>query len=260
MNKVKLFSRLTLIVLAGFLIISGCKKHDKEHWSYEGDGGPAHWGELKEEFATCKTGGMQSPVNIPSNSESSEDGPVISYSTKPFSVIDNGHTVQANLEEGNTITLEGKKYSMKQIHFHSPSENQLNGKSFPLEGHIVHKAEDGSLAVVGIFFDSAADAKENPVLNKIWAHVPAEKEKDHKVEGEMLDLTMIFPEERSMFRFDGSLTTPPCSEGVKWNVFEGVTKIPAQQIEAFKKHYSNNARPVQDLHGRKILRVAAETK
>ena len=258
MIKIKINVLSVLFILVGIATISACKKHEKSHWSYEGDEGPSHWGELKEEFATCKTGSMQSPVDIAGTAETSEEGPKVSYVPKSFSVIDNGHTIQANIEEGNFITLEGKKYSLKQIHFHSPSENQLRGKAFPLEGHLVHKAEDGSLSVIAIFFDTMADVKENPVLNNIWGNVPSEKEKDVKVEGEMLDLVKLFPEEGSMFRFEGSLTTPPCSEGVKWNVFESAVKIPESQIDSFKKHYNHNARPVQDLHERKLLRVSVE--
>ena len=256
----KYISSGTLFIFSVFLFF--CSDHNKVHWSYDGEEGPDHWGTLSKDYSACKDGQFQSPVNIAENSEDiSQDrgdlSPVFHYSPSAFSEIDNTHTIQANLFGKNSIEEDGKEYLLKQIHFHSPSENQLNGRTYPLEAHLVHKAEDGSLAVVAVFFNAKSDATANAELDKIWSHIPGEQEKDIAVPDTELDLSGILPEDKTMFRFDGSLTTPPCSEGVTWNVFRSVVLLPESQIIAFQKHYDHNARPLQDLHHRKIIRTAA---
>jgi len=263
MKHSALFTAITII----FFAISYCSKH-KAHWSYDGGEGPAHWGDLDSKYLACKTGSIQSPVNITEDSVEIEDltknhpdslaSPVFHYKKLHFSEIDNGHTIQANVEEGDSLTLEGKNYVLKQVHFHSPSENHLNGRSYPLEGHLVHQADDGELAVVAVFYNASPGAEKNSELEKIWNHIPAEKEKEIPVENEFIDFTAFFPENKTMYRFDGSLTTPPCSEGVKWNVFASSVLLPESQIIAFQKHYDHNARPVQELNHRKIVKTASK--
>jgi len=241
-----------ILFVAFAAIAGGCKKGEhaehEHHWSYDGETGPSHWGDLKEEFSACKTGNVQSPIDVTNGGDQGGAAPVFHYSDSKVHVIDNGHSIQSNFDAGSSIELDGKTYKLVQVHFHSPSENHLNGETFAMEGHLVHKADDGSLAVVAIFFkEGGADAR--PAVAKIWSAIPAEQEKVND-SAATINANELFPSERTMVRFDGSLTTPPCSEGVKWNVFTAPVELPAEQIATFKEHYSHNARPIQPTNGR----------
>lgn len=221
------------------------------HWSYAGEGAPAKWAKLKPEFGTCAIGKAQSPIDIPSKKAEKGEGAIsFDYKTPPLKVIDNGHTIQVNIESGSSITVAGKSYELKQFHFHRPSEEKIDGKSFALVAHMVHKSEDGKLAVVAVLFKAGA---ENAFLKNIWANLPKEKEKESVVAGESLNLASLLPAKRTYFNFSGSLTTPPCSEEVNWFVLNTPVEASKAQIKAFAKLYPMNARPTQPLNGRKIM-------
>jgi carbonic anhydrase len=161
----------------------------------------------------------------------------------------NGHTIELiPVEANNTITLDGADYVVRQFHFHSPSEHTLDGKHFPLELHIVHKDRQGNLAVVGLLFDLG---EENTALQEMFANIPDDAHGGIELESP-IDLSVFFSGNETIYRYDGSLTTPPCSEGVKWNVSAQIMGVSKTQLDAFEAVYSGNNRPVQDLNGRKV--------
>ena len=218
------------------------------HWTYEGEEGPENWGTLSEEYATCADGSAQTPIDIVEPTQADIADPVLSYTAGAATVVNNGHTIQANAAEGNTLTLDGVEYPFAQIHFHASSEHTINGESFPAEVHFVHKTADGAIAVVGVMIsEGAAD-------NAAWAPftdaMGTAEEEETAVE---LDWAAMLPAQQTTYRYDGSLTTPGCAEGVKWNVMTTPITMSADQIAAFTGAYANNARPTQPLNGRKVL-------
>ena len=220
------------------------------HWAYEGKEGPENWAKLKPEFATCAAGQNQSPINI----DQTIDAPLKSLKgiQKIFAkeILNNGHTVQANFKFGNMLLLDDVPYQMKQVHFHAPSENTIKGKSFPLEAHFVHADKNGNLSVIGVMFK---EGKANSGLEKLWAQMPKEAGEPIALKAKVSASEMI-PDNRDYYRFSGSLTTPPCSEGVRWLLLKTPMTASKEQIETFEAvmHHHNN-RPVQPLNGRLVV-------
>lgn len=224
------------------------------HWGYTGHEDPAHWGDLDPKYAECKLGGSQSPININKDIIVKTQGlaPInFHYTTSADSVINNGHSVQVNIKPGSFIKIDGKEFELKQFHFHTPSENQIDGKNFPLEAHFVHQAKDGALAVVAVMFKNG---KENAVINKIWKKMPrkAGEKAACGLSAEMINA--LLPKHKEYYRFDGSLTTPPCSEGVRWFVLKEYSEVLQDEVNEFLHilHHPNN-RPVQPINARKVL-------
>lgn len=245
-------SLIFILVVAGVLFTACEKKEEKAHihWSYEGETGPDHWGELTPEFRTCATGNKQSPINL-SNMKSKEHTPIeFHYAPGGVEIVNNGHTIQVNYKKGNSIDVEGHTYELKQFHFHEPSENTLEGKSYPMEAHFVHADKEGHLAVVAVFFE---EGQMNQELQKAWDFMPTHTNEKNKI-GESVDAYILIPQNHDYFTFDGSLTTPPCSEGVLWLVMKGHDMASREQLEKFSvtMHHPNN-RPVQPLNGRDIF-------
>ncbi len=222
----------------------------KPHWTYEGKAGPENWGKLSPEFATCEIGRNQSPINI-ENAAAASLKPIRGIQKFPAKdIFNNGHTVQVNFKTGNMLVLDSAPYQMKQVHFHAPSENKINGKSFPLEAHFVHADSKGNLTVIGVMFK---EGKANLGLTKLWAQLPDKEGEPVPVKNRVIPSELI-PENRGYYRFSGSLTTPPCSEGVRWIMMKTPMTASKEQIEAFEQavHHSNN-RPVQALNGRVVV-------
>ncbi len=222
----------------------------KAHWTYEGKEGPENWGKLSPEFATCDIGRNQSPINI-ENTMSASLKPIRGIQKFPAKeIFNNGHTVQVNFKEGNMLVLDNSAYQMKQVHFHAPSENTINGKSFPLEAHFVHADSKGNLTVIGVMFK---EGKANLGLAKLWPQMPSKEDEPVALKNRVIPSELI-PENRGYYRFSGSLTTPPCSEGVRWILMKTPMAASKEQIEAFEravKHHNN--RPVQALNGRVVV-------
>ncbi|MFL5418262.1 MAG: carbonic anhydrase [Myxococcales bacterium] len=217
-------------------------------WSYDGAHGPTHWGDLKPEYATCKRGKHQTPIDI--RGAKIADLPAIefSYAPSPFRILDNGHSVQVNPGAGNFITVGGKRYDLVQFHFHHPSEERIEGKAFPLVAHLVHEDADGKLAVVAVLLRSGG---ENPFVEDLWKDLPADVEEEHASKT-TVDLLRLLPAKRGYYTFAGSLTTPPCSEDVTWFVLKQAVAISKSELATFAKKYSHNARPIQPLNGRAV--------
>ncbi|WP_457643407.1 carbonic anhydrase [Persephonella sp.] len=219
------------------------------NWSYHGETGPEHWGDLKEEYIMCKIGKNQSPVDISRMVEAELKKIDINYKAGGVSVVNNGHTIKVSYEPGSYIVIDGIKFELKQFHFHAPSEHKIKGKLYPFEAHLVHADKDGNLAVIGIVFK---EGKKNPVIEKIWANLPQKGEKvklAHKV-----NAYDLLPKKKKYYRYSGSLTTPPCSEGVRWIVMKEEMELSKEQIEKFRKLMGGDTnRPVQPLNARIIM-------
>jgi len=223
--------------------------HHGAHWGYEGHAGPAHWAEMSKEYSLCGSGKHQSPIDI-SKTTSKGLAPIqFDYRGTELDIINNGHTIQVNRGQGSSITVNGEKYELLQFHFHTPSENIVNGKAFPMEMHLVHKNAKGDLAVVGVFFQAGSD---NAVLAKAWGHMPHHAGDQDHVAAVSINAADLLPAKQAYYSFTGSLTTPPCSEGVKWMVMQAPVQASQAQIEQFTHTIGANARPVQRLHDRMV--------
>lgn len=218
------------------------------HWAYQGHGGPKHWGELESSFEACARGSAQSPVDIRNPVKADLPALDFQYAAAAPTLVNNGHTVQVNLPAGNNLVVDGKKLELLQFHFHTPSEEAVAGKHAAMVAHFVHKDEDGKLGVVAVLIQPG---KTNPAWAPIFAHLPRVGEQV-TVDGLSLDLPALLPAKKGYYSFEGSLTTPPCSEGVKWMVLKEPVKLSPQQIKAFRQVYNANARPLQPLNGRVV--------
>jgi carbonic anhydrase len=220
------------------------------HWAYEGKEGPAEWGKLDSTYATCSFGHTQSPIDI--KGAKSADLPALkfNYQAVPLNIIDNGHTIQINYPAGSTLAVGDKTYTLKQFHFHHPSEEHINGHGYAMVVHLVHADSEGHLAVVAVLLMQGAD---NPLLATLWKNIPSEKGKAVDVPGVTVNVTNLLPSDHGYYTFTGSLTTPPCSEGVTWYVLKHQSPLSADEIAAFAKIYPKNARPIQPLNDRQLL-------
>lgn len=226
----------------------------QHHWSYDGETGPNNWASLDPSFSKCANGTEQSPIDIELSKvklDKTLEDIKINYKPTPLTIANNGHTIQANDPSGsNFVVVEGKEYRLVQMHFHRPSENQINGQSFDMEGHLVHKNSEGNLMVLGFLIKAGGENKE---LAEIWSKLPKEEtSEDVKLE-KPVDLVNLLPKEKKSFRYNGSLTTPSCSEGVKWVVLEKNIEMSEKQIQAFGAIFPNNHRPIQPLNNRQVL-------
>ena len=221
------------------------------HWSYEGHGGPAHWASLEPEFASCKIGHVQSPIDIRTKAIKSETLPAIEFAYKPGTarIVDNGHTIQIVPAAGDSISVGGHRYELQQFHFHKPSEESIDGKRRDMVVHLVHKDDAGKLAVVAVLLKAG---ETNPVIAALWNNLPAHKESEVELKGVQIDPADLLPRDRSYYTFAGSLTTPPCSEGVTWYVLKNPSQVSNGEIARFARAYPMNARPVQPLNGRVV--------
>jgi carbonic anhydrase len=223
--------------------------HAGPHWTYEGEGGPENWGELSPEFRVCALGFEQTPIDLKGTIRAQLSGVTPIFQPQPLKVLNNGHTIQVNCAPGSVSYIDGQRFDLLQFHFHHPSEHLLSGQSFDLELHFVHKSSSGQLAVLGIFVKSGL---ENPALAPIWAAMPNEETPETDT-GQTISLAELLPAERGFFRYQGSLTTPPCSEGVLWSVFRQPIEASPAQIAQFADLFPMNARPIQGLNRRFLL-------
>jgi carbonic anhydrase len=203
---------------------------------------------MKPEFAKCSTGARQSPIDIRDGIKVNLDPVQFDYKPSGFRVIDNGHTVQVNVGQGNSIEVMGRRYELVQFHFHRPSEERIDGRQFDMVAHLVHKDIDGRLAVVAVLLDRGS---AQPLVQTIWNNLPLEKGEEVAARS-TIDLNDLLPAERNYFTYMGSLTTPPCSEGVLWMVMKQPVQLSAEQIGIFARLYPMNARPIQSVAGRLI--------
>ena len=217
-------------------------------WSYAGQTGPQAWAKLHPDFATCASGKRQSPIDIRDGLALDLDAIRFDYRPGAFSVVDNGHTVQVNVAPGSSIEILGRRYQLQQFHFHRPSEERIGGRRYEMSAHFVHKDAEGRLAVVAVMLERGAD---QPLLQAVWTNLPLEKGEE-QLSSRPLDPAQLLPADRRYYSYMGSLTTPPCSEGVLWLVLQRPVGVSPRQIEIFSYLYPMNARPVQRTAGRLI--------
>ncbi|MFD2111766.1 carbonic anhydrase [Thiorhodococcus fuscus] len=240
----------TRVVLFTLLTASCTAFAAHGHWGYSGAEGPDHWGELDQAFSVCGSGKNQSPVDLTEFIDAQL--PPIGFHYQPGGEEEenNGHSIQIDYAKGSGISLNGHEYALKQYHFHTPSENHIRGKAFPMEAHLVHVDAHGKIAVIAVMIQEGA---ENPALTEAWSLMPEQPETKvhlhHPVSAEDL-----LPKNRDYYRFTGSLTTPPCTEGVAWLVMKEPVTASADQIRKFASVMGHpNNRPIQAANHRVIL-------
>lgn len=229
--------------------VYAAEKQHAVHWSYTGHGNPAQWAHINPDFETCASGVTQSPINITKAEKADLPELEFQYQETTPSIVNNGHTIQINLASGNFLKVGTQKLELLQFHFHTPSEEQINGKRSDMVAHFVHKSADGQLGVVALLIKSGA---RNKAFTGIFQHLPRKGE-TISVENLKLNLSAMLPSNKNYYTFTGSLTTPPCTENVQWIVLKQAISLSSNQIKAFKNQYAFNARPVQALHERQIL-------
>jgi carbonic anhydrase len=221
------------------------------HWSYEGADGPQNWGRLKPEFNVCAIGRRQSPINI--EEATTLRGPAeplqFAYGPSSGSVVNNGHTIQVDVVGENTLTVRDTPFKLVQFHFHHPSEERVNHRSFAMVAHLVHRSAEGQLAVLAVLLDPG---EANNLIHKVWTHMPLDSGDRVRMPAGSLNLNELLPQDQRYYQFIGSLTTPPCTEGVLWLVLKQPAAISRDQLRLFGQMFPNNARPVQPVNGRPV--------
>ena len=220
-----------------------------EHWTYQGSEGAAHWGMLSLAYMACEAGSHQSPINIamPRHARTQEQLARM-YLPASGQVLHTGHTIQVNVQAGGGVFLNGRPYVLRQFHFHEPSEHHVDGRTYPMELHLVHDDARGHILVIGVLLDVGAD---NQALETIWKQLPGTV--GERVAIPDLNVSALLPANTHHFSYHGSLTTPPCTEGVQWVVLREHLTVSKEQIRKFISLVGHNARPVQPLHGRRVI-------
>ncbi|MCP4745873.1 MAG: carbonic anhydrase [Desulfobacteraceae bacterium] len=242
-------SKCNILICALILMIAGCNRGVQ--WAHYGSRGPENWGSLDPEFSACSEGKNQSPVNLTKFTETKLPGITFYYQVGGFEIINKGHTIIVNQKPGSKIIVGGNEFELKQYYFRSPSEHNIDNVSFPLEAHLVHQDKNGNYAIIAIFF-IAGEKNEN--ISQAWANIP-EQVGDRNKLSIKIDAETLVPDDRDYYYVNGSLTTPPCTEGVKWFIMKTPMTASIAQIEKFTfviKHPNN--RPLQPIHSRKILK------
>ncbi len=221
------------------------------HWDYYGKTGPLGWGRLDPAYRLCSQGKEQSPIDIRGAKLNKALPPIeFHYMAATVELENTGNTVRVNVKPGSYIIANGVRYDLEQFHFHHPGEEAVNGKLTDMDVHLVHKSADGKLAVLAVRL-SEERGDPNATLATLWQHLPAEAGKKETVT-EMINPGGVLPGDRGYWTYMGSLTAPPCTEGVRWFVFEQPVSISRSQLQAFARLYKINSRPLQDRNGRKI--------
>ncbi len=224
------------------------------HWTYEGEEGPAHWGELGPDFETCGAGVEQSPIGLSSSATLNPADLMMNYQPTAMTIENNGHTIEVVYDDnGSTLTVDGIAYKLLKFHFHSLGEHTVDGARADAEMHLVHQSADGGYAVVGVLINAGA---ENANYAPVWDHLPATKTEPETVEGVSVNAADLLPVNQTYYRYNGSLTTPPCTEGVKWFMMSNPVEISADQLAAFQAIYDFNYRPTQPFNDREYLVTA----
>jgi carbonic anhydrase len=242
-QALKLLTGLTLCPLCASIGVAS-----EKHWSYEGTTGPDQWGGLDPENAACATGGQQSPIDVAGPISARQPALKINWSKRPDTIVNNGHTIQLDFAEGDTLHIGNRVYTLKQFHFHHPSEHLVEGKRFAMEAHFVHAGPDG-LGVLGVLMVAGTP---NRTFRKIVSTMPREEGAPVPADP-AIEPARLLPSERSYYHYEGSLTTPPCSESVDWIVLTHPIEVGEDDIAGFAKLFPNNARPVQNRERRFIL-------
>lgn len=245
------FVVLIALVITGILMIfspASLASENTPHWDYGGANNPTQWSNLSEDFAQCASGQNQSPIDINGTIKTNSAPLEFHYQATPLVIVNNGHSIQVNYEKGSFVKINDQEYELLQFHFHTPSEHTIKEKASALEMHLVHRHNLGKLAVVGVMIETGSN---NSIIEQIWQNIP-EAKGTNKVENMMINVQDLLPQSHSYYSYNGSLTTPPCSENVSWNILTEPITISEEQIKQFQKLYQVNARPIQSLNRRLI--------
>lgn len=272
-KKLTFIKSLTAIVI---FVAGSTQASTLAHWSYSGHDGPANWANLANEYELCGSGQNQSPIDIQATVKSNLFKLNADYYNVPLQILNNGHTIQFNYASiseaqehqvsidgkshqlpsaksyNSSLKISGEKYSLLQVHFHSPSEHQVNGKHHSLEAHFVHANTDGQLAVVGVLFN---EGEANSLISKLWEFMPGEAGAVKKVDGVTVNAGDLLPDSLAYYHYRGSLTTPPCSEAVRWFVLKSPQTVSKAQVKKFLSVVGENNRPVQPINDRFLLKT-----
>lgn len=254
----KQFRERSLIVILGLMasltIFSGSAlASGPVHWSYDGEAGPTHWGELSPDFALCATGTEQSPIDIPAEAALNPADLDYAYLPSAVNIVNNGHTIQVNYDAGSTLKLDNQEYELVQFHFHAASEHTNNGQHAPMEMHLVHRNANGDTAVVGVWLENGS---ENTAFAPVFDNLPAVEGEPTTISGQTVNADSLLPVERTYHRYNGSLTTPPCTQNVKWIMLSDSVTLSDAQIGKYTAIFSDNFRPTQPLNDRQFLVTA----
>ena len=247
--------KTAIVAMSVALAFAAPSVAQQHHFGYSGETGPQNWGALNAEWRACAAGKNQSPIDLGGFVEAKLPPLALKYTTLGMSILNNGHAVQVNYAKGSQLHTDGhdgRTFELKQFHFHSPSEHTLNGKSFPMEMHLVHADMDGNLAVVAVLMSESPT--DNPAIAKLWAQMPAKSGEENTL-GTKINAADLLPKSKGYYRYSGSLTTPPCSEGVRWYVLKQLGTVSKGQVESFRKALgSSNNRPPQSINARAVLK------
>jgi carbonic anhydrase len=248
MKKTMMATVCAGVLCAGMAFASG----QAPHWGYSGPEAAQYWGDLSREYELCKDGHNQSPIDIDKTIEASLSPVIFNYKESSLFMVDNGHTVQVNYAPGSSIVLNGHTFNLLQFHFHTPSENTVKGNHFPMEAHLVHSDGEGNLAVVSVLFEEGA---ANKALEQIWPYMPEKVGQTVRMDAVKFNIADMLPPDHDYYYFNGSLTTPPCTQGVAWIVLKKPVTVSKAQFKKFHDIIGmNNNRPLQPMNARPVLR------
>jgi carbonic anhydrase len=238
-------------IMAAAAAVPALAGHQSHHWSYSGNEGPSHWAGLEAGNAACAAK-SQSPIEIRMHDARAAELPALrfDYRPVPLRIVDNGHTIQVNYSPGSSLTVGGKRYELVQFHFHRPSEEVVDGHRFAMVAHLVHRDPQGHLAVVAV---PLRPGQENGLMETLWRNLPKVKEKELARADVRINAASLLPKTHGYYAYSGSLTTPPCSEGVRWIVLKTPSEVSYREVEIFSARYPHNARPIQPRNGRQVL-------
>lgn len=237
-------------VLLASATASGQNPKPGPEFGYAGADGPNAWGDLTPAYLACKKGHSQSPIDIRETRKEALPPIQFHYADAPLRIINNGHSVQVNYAPGSWMTVDGHKYELRQFHFHHPSEEHINGKGFDLSLHLVHADSKGKLAVVAVLLEIGSP---NEAVRRIFDNLPQTPGKEQEIAGVPINAKDFLPGSLGYYTFEGSLTTPPCTEGVTWFVLKTPEDVSSDEVAAFAKLYPYDERPIQPTGGRTIL-------
>lgn len=250
-----LFSIVALVLISGSLLPAVAQESGEHaHWTYEGEEGPEFWGEIDPQYSLCAVGRAQSPIDIAGGQGVDLQDITFNYQPSTIQMVNNGHTIQVSYDAGSSITYNETDYALLQFHFHHPSEHTLAGETFDMELHLVHQDTNGGLAVVGVLLQAGEETNQS--LAPIFDNLPTTANEAVAIRG-TINAADFLPAEHLYYTYTGSLTTPPCTQGVRWLVLQEPVEISAEQMEAFAALFEMNARPVQPLNNRDLLADAS---
>ena len=243
---------IALLVVTAVLQSAGPRAQWKTAWSYEGAKGPEHWGDLDPNYAACKSGREQSPIDIRNARKAELPAIRFEYKNGPLKIINNGYTaVRVNYApgNGNFLVMGDQRYELTQFHFHHPSEEYIHGKPYDMVAHLMHESSEGKIAGVAVLLQAG---RANSTVHQLWEHMPNTPGKEEVIAGVEVNPTGLLPRDTSYYMYMGSLTAPPCTEGVTWFVLKTSVDISAEEISAFAALYPHDVRPPQPLNGRVV--------